>query len=67
MRFDVAAERLSVVDAHGTRHVLAGAHELIFSRGHGVELRKAVELQVRGGLGRIVVSTMAGWTNHPGV
>ena len=44
--FNVDVRMLSTVDKHGARHTLAGAHELIFSRGHGEEIRQQLVLQL---------------------
>lgn len=60
VHFQVDAEMLSVVDKEGTRHALAGLHDLIVSRGHGRVLEHTVELQLQG-QPRIVVSTMKGY------
>ena len=46
VHFNTTAEKLSVVDEFGTRHVLPGAHELIFSRGHGEELSQTLRVEM---------------------
>ena len=56
VKFDISARSLSTVDAHGTRHVLPGMHDLILSRGHGVELKSQFFLDLEGA--PHVVSTM---------
>ena len=43
----VAAARLSTVDAHGTRRVLAGVHTLTASRGHGDEVSARLAVAFR--------------------
>jgi hypothetical protein len=43
----VAAARLSTVDAHGTRRVLAGVHTLTASRGHGDEVSARLAVSFR--------------------
>lgn len=42
--FGVDVRMLSTVDAAGRRVAWGGAHELVFSRGHGDELRQRLEL-----------------------
>jgi hypothetical protein len=67
--FNVRATMLSTVDRFGTRHVLGGEHELIFSRGHGPELRRAVTVVVdeaTAANNRVLVSTLAGWATNTG-
>ena len=44
--FNVTATLMSSVDAFGTRAVLKGVHELIFSRGHGADIVVPLQLQV---------------------
>jgi beta-glucosidase len=46
VHFNTTAQKLSSVDDFGTRHVLAGEHELIFSRGHGEELSLPLQVQL---------------------
>ena len=65
--FNVTLDKLSSVDRHGTRHVLAGDHALIFSRGHGREVVRPVEVSIAGGQPRLIVSTMEGFAKHTGV
>ena len=62
VHFNVTAEALSSVDARGTRHALAGEHELTFSRGHGEELSLPLRLAVARPQeeGRLVISSLAG-------
>ena len=43
----VPAARLSTVDAHGTRRVLAGVHTLTASRGHGEEVSARLAVSFR--------------------
>jgi len=57
VHFNVTADKLSVVDKEGTRHSLAGQHELILSRGHGKELHRRLALDL-GGAKRKVISTL---------
>ena len=57
VKFDISARSLSTVDAHGTRHVLPGMHDLILSRGHGVELKSQFFLDLEGAP-HVIVSTM---------
>ncbi len=47
MELPVAAARLSTVDAHGTRRVLAGVHTLAASRGHGDEVSARLAVSFR--------------------
>ena len=61
VHFDVTPEQLSVVDRGGTRHILAGEHELLLSRGHGRMRRVAVTLRLPGGAPRVVLSTVEGF------
>eukprot|EP00658_Telonema_sp_P-2_P003297 TRINITY_DN11215_c0_g2_i6.p1 TRINITY_DN11215_c0_g2~~TRINITY_DN11215_c0_g2_i6.p1 ORF type:complete len:548 (-),score=126.92 TRINITY_DN11215_c0_g2_i6:177-1820(-) len=63
VEFSVSVQQLSVVDKAGTRHVLPGEHSLIFSRGHGGEVRHdvLVSLSPLTGQQRMVVSTMDGY------
>lgn len=57
--FNVTAESLSTVDAHGTRHVVPGAYELMFSRGHGEVIVESLEVRMlHHGMKRVVLSTM---------
>jgi hypothetical protein len=44
VQFNITAESLSTVDSHGTRHVLPGTYQLVFSRGHGDEPEVPVEV-----------------------
>lgn len=60
VHFNTTAEKLSVVDEFGTRHVLPGAHELIFSRGHGEELSQTLRVEMPAEKRRLVVSSMVG-------
>jgi hypothetical protein len=68
--FKISATMLSTVDRFGTRHVLGGEHELIFSRGHGEELTKTATVVVTeapAGSNRVVISTLEGWAKNTGV
>ena len=65
VHFNTTAAKLSSVDGFGTRHVLGGTHELIFSRGHGEELSLPLGVELASGseaaaAGRLVISTMVG-------
>eukprot|EP00041_Stephanoeca_diplocostata_P027722 m.769003 g.769003 ORF g.769003 m.769003 type:complete len:192 (-) comp23234_c0_seq1:349-924(-) len=60
VQFNVTAGKLSSVDEFGTRSVLPGVHELIVTRGHGVELRENVTVALRPPQARLVISTMEG-------
>jgi hypothetical protein len=55
VRFSVSVRMLSTVDKYGVRHVLAGTHELIFSRGHGEEVVHQLVLQLPQSAGGHVV------------
>ena len=62
LTFNITAPMLSTVTRRGARHVLAGRHDLIFSRGHGAELRAAVDVRVADAGGqRVVVSDLEEW------
>ena len=68
VKFNATAAKLSSVDEFGTRHVLPGEHELVFSRGHGEEIRTSLEVKldaadakVEVGGKRLVLSTMVGF------
>ena len=60
VNFNSTASKLSTVDDFGTRHVLPGEHELIFSRGHGEELTTNLAISLPANRRRMVVSTMVG-------
>ena len=60
VHFNSTASKLSTVDDFGTRHVLPGAHELIFSRGHGEELTLGLTVRLAAERSRMIVSTMVG-------
>ena len=60
VHFNSTASKLSTVDDFGTRHVLPGEHELIFSRGHGEELTTKLTIKLPEHRRRMVVSTMVG-------
>jgi hypothetical protein len=64
VKFNTTAAKMSTVDQFGTRHVLPGAHELIFSRGHGEELTAPLPVtlarQSEKQQGRLIISTMVG-------
>ena len=56
VNFDLSMRSLSMVDKHGTRHTLAGEHELVFSRGHGSVLRQKAMVLFEAGEPRAVIS-----------
>lgn len=60
VQFNVTAAKLSSVDQRGTRHVLAGTHELQLSRGHGEEMAVPLELTMQDATSRLVISSLSG-------
>lgn len=60
--FNATVAKLSSVDEFGTRHLLPGSHELVFSRGHGEELRLPLEVTLApADDARLVLSHMVGF------
>ena len=59
VNFDVDVRMLSTVNAAGQRETLGGVHELIFSRGHGSELRQHLEVVLPAPKTSIVLSAPA--------
>ena len=53
--FPVSLRSLSTVDRHGSRHTLAGTHELTFSRGHGPEMTLPVAVELPSSTRRVVL------------
>ena len=56
--FSLTTQQLSTVDASGTRHLLPGVHDLVFSRGHGDELSLSFDVDLGGESERLILSTM---------
>lgn len=61
VNFNVTAGNLSTVDMNGTRHILPGKHQLIWSRGHGTDQTQHFDIKMN--VPRLVISTLAGLIN----
>ena len=60
--FNATVAKLSSVDKFGTRHLLPGSHELVFSRGHGEELQLPLKVTLEAAEDRrLVLSHMVGF------